>query len=185
MRGHGRCRAHRDDELGPRGAGAPSHNLNALKHGRHSRPLSQPDLERLADQILEAPGDLPYRLGLAAQSLQVRTPDPLATLLALRRLLSQLANLVAGRLVAAELRAVLDALPPELRGRTAARIAGSAPRRSPVETLFFLRRVRKQLPEQNDYQNWRELMRPPGPTSEDIPPSGRKNAKKQLPVQNN
>ena len=56
MRGHTHCRAHRDDELGPRGAGAPSGNLNALKHGHHAQPLPLPDVKHLARQIIEQEG---------------------------------------------------------------------------------------------------------------------------------
>ena len=56
MRDHTHCRAHHisssvgarpDAELGPRSVGAPCGNLNALKHGRYSNPLSEADLERL------------------------------------------------------------------------------------------------------------------------------------------
>jgi len=56
MRDHTHCRAHHisssvgarpDAELGPRSVGAPGGNLNALKHGRYSNPLSESDLERL------------------------------------------------------------------------------------------------------------------------------------------
>jgi hypothetical protein len=56
MRDHIRCRSHRgsssvevrrDAEPGSRSVGAPDGNLNALKHGRYSNPLSESDLERL------------------------------------------------------------------------------------------------------------------------------------------
>jgi hypothetical protein len=150
MRGGTRCRAHRDDKLGPRGAGAPPGNLNALKHGRHSHPLPQPDLERLAGHVLEQPDDLPFQVGLAAQSLQARVGDPLVTLVALCRLLCQLTDLVATRLYTFELKAILHDLPPELLSKAREMIAGSAPHRSPVEMVRFLRNVKKQLLEQNN-----------------------------------
>jgi len=149
MRGQARCRVHRDDELGPRGAGAPPGNLNALKHGHHSHPLSQPDLERLADQVLQSPDDLPYQVGLAAQSLHARAPGPFATLLALRLLLDELADLVAARLLVSELQALLDVLPPELHRQVHAAVTERLPRRSPIEVLRFLRQLRNQLPEQS------------------------------------
>ena len=151
MRDHDLCRAHRDDELGPRGAGAPSGNLNALKHGRHSHPLPQPDLERLVGHVLDAPADLPYHVGLAARSLQARVGDPVGTLVALRRLLSQLADLLARRLLSAELRSLLDALPPEAVDRVCRAFAKAAPRRDPVETLRFVRALRKQLLEEGPF----------------------------------
>jgi len=150
MRGHTRCRAHRDAELGPRGAGAPPGNLNALKHGHHSHLLPPPDLERLADHILEEPGDLPFQVGLAAQSLHARTGDPLLTLVALRRLLSQLADRLAVRLFAAELKALLRDLPPERRGEVLDLIVKSAARRNPADMVRFLRKIKKRLPEQNN-----------------------------------
>ena len=150
MRGHTHCRAHRDDELGPRGAGPPSGNLNALKHGHHAQPLPLPDVKHLARQIIEQPDDLPFHIGLVVQSLQARTGDPLATLIVLRRLLSQLANLVATGLLASEFQALLQALPPELHARARATVAKLAPRRNPIETIRFLRNVKKQLLEQNN-----------------------------------
>ena len=39
MRGRTHCRTHSDRELGPRNAGAPQSNLNALKDGQHAHPL--------------------------------------------------------------------------------------------------------------------------------------------------
>ncbi|MGD8857605.1 MAG: hypothetical protein PVG33_14830 [Chloroflexota bacterium] len=39
MRGYNRCRSHLDPLLGPRGAGAPRGNLNALKTGEHINPI--------------------------------------------------------------------------------------------------------------------------------------------------
>jgi hypothetical protein len=150
MRGHTRCRAHRDAELGPRGAGAPRGNLNALKHGHHSHPLPPPDLEQLAGHVTGHPDDLPYQIGLAVQSLQSRAPDPLVTLIALRRLLSQLITAVATRLFAAELQAFLRDLPLPLRTSVLTTVQRSAPADSPELGVLFIRKLKKQLPEQNN-----------------------------------
>jgi hypothetical protein len=150
MRGHTRCRAHRDAELGPRGAGAPHGNLNALKHGRHAHPLPPPDLEHLARHLVEQPADLPFQIGLAVQSLQARTADPLMALVALRRLLSQLIPIVATRLFAAELQALLRDLPPAWHARLRALIHQSVPRDSPEGKLLLLRNLKKQLLEQDN-----------------------------------
>ena len=150
MRGHTRCRAHRDAELGPRGAGAPRGNLNALKHGRHSHPLPPPDIARLACHITEQPDDLPLQIGLAVQSLQARAGDPLMTLIALRRLLSQLTPMVATRLFTSELQPFLQNLPPSLRGKVQAVIDKSVPQDSPEKKVLLLRNLRKQLVEQNN-----------------------------------
>ncbi len=145
MRGHTRCRAHRDAELGPRGAGAPPGNLNALKHGRYSHPLPPPDLERLADRLVQRPQDLPYRVGLAARAVQDRADDPLMALVALRRLLTQLIPLVAARLFALELRAFFQHLPARLRAPTLDLIRRSVPRDSPEERLLLLRKLEKTI----------------------------------------
>ena len=151
MRGHTRCRAHRDAELGPRSAGAPHGNLNALKHGRHAHPLPPPDLERLAGQIADCPDDLPFQLGLAAQSLQARARgDPLATLIALRSLIHQLVRAVAHRVFAAELRALLEALPPPRRCRIRETLHKYRPRDCPEMKVLLLRNLKKQLMEQNN-----------------------------------
>ena len=145
MRGHTRCRAHRDAERGPRGAGAPPGNLNALKHGRYSQPLPPLDLERLADHLVEHPEGLPYRVGLAAHSIQDRAGDPFLALIALRRLLAQLIPLVGARLFAAELRAFLQHLPAPMRAPTLELIRRSAPRDSPEERLVLLRKLEKTI----------------------------------------
>jgi hypothetical protein len=150
MRGHTRCRAHRDAELGPRSAGAPRGNLNALKHGHYSHPLPPPDLERLARQTLDYPDDLPFQIGLAAQAIQARAGDLLMTLIALRRLLTQLIHTVATSLLASELPALLQDLSPPLRGNARAMIQKSVPRDSPERKVLLLRKLEKQLMEQNN-----------------------------------
>jgi hypothetical protein len=109
MRDRARCRAHRDAELGPRGAGAPPGNLNALRHGVYARPLPAPDFERLVAEVIEQPDDLPLRIALAIRAIQARTGDLFLTLIALRTLLSHLTNRVAGHLFSAELQAALRA----------------------------------------------------------------------------
>ena len=108
MRGHDRCRSHRDAELGPRDAGAPPGNLNALRQGHRAQPLSPPDLQRLTAQLVEEPDHLPLHLDLALRDLHGRTGDPFNTLIALRALLP----LVAGRLFTAELKTLLGSLLP-------------------------------------------------------------------------
>ena len=145
MRGSTRCRAHRDAELGPRGAGAPPHNLNALKHGHYSHPLPPPDLEHLAGCAIEQPDDLPFQIGLAVQSLQARIGDPLMTLIALRRLLSQLTTMIATRLFTSELQAYLHNLPLPLRGKLMAMIQKSVPADSPERKVLLLRNLKKTI----------------------------------------
>jgi len=145
MRGHTYCRAHRDPELGPRPAGAPCGNLNALRHGHFSHPLPPPDLEHLASLLVEQPADLPLQLGLAAQSVQARTDDLFLALIALRRLIVQLTLIVATRLCASELQDLLQNLPPPLRARAQAVIYQSVPRDSPERKVLLIRKLKKTI----------------------------------------
>jgi hypothetical protein len=115
MRGHTRCRAHRDREMGPRGAGAPPRNLNALKTGQNAHPLSQVDLRALARHIARRPDQLPYHVGLAAHSLQARAADPYRALLALHTALSDLLPLLAAEQFTVQVTAFLPQLPPSQR----------------------------------------------------------------------
>ncbi len=143
MRGQARCRSHRDAELGSRGAGAPPNNLNALKHGRHSRPLPLPDLECLAAAIIEQPDDLPDRVGLAARAIHTRANDPVLTLIATGRLLSQLASQVAAGLFDRQCQAYLHDLPAPLRERVQPALEQLANVCNPVERLLLLKKIVK------------------------------------------
>ena len=144
MRGHSHCRAHRDQELGPRGAGAPQGNLNALKTGGHAHPLPRPDLHHLARQVVHESHQLPYHLGLTAQSIHTRTRDPFETLLALSAALSELLPLVADELFAGELDALLQQLPAPQRTRVQVVVWKQALRLGPEQKLLFLRRLIRQ-----------------------------------------
>jgi hypothetical protein len=144
MHGHTRCRAHLDAELGPRGAGAPLHNLNALKHGQHSDPLPEPDFQCLVVTAVERPDDLALQVGLAVRRIQDRTGDPFLTLVALRRLLSRLVDGVADALFTAELCETLRPLPPSVRERLQERIERLAVHKRPEDNLLLLRSIRKR-----------------------------------------
>jgi hypothetical protein len=150
MRGRARCRPHLDAELGPRGAGAPSGNLNALRHGAVARPLPAPDFERLLAAVVERPDDLPLQVALALRSIQARTGDLFLSLVALRALLAHLIDRVAGRLFSGELQAALRSLSPPARDCLQAAIALCAARLRPEERLLLLRKIAvrpEQLPE--------------------------------------
>jgi hypothetical protein len=140
MRGQARCRAHRDAELGPRGAGAPSGNLNALSHGAYSRPLLLAELEDLARGVADPSGDLFGLLGRLLGYLYSRVHDPLLTLVALRACLPALIDAAASRLFEAELDAFLAPLPPEPRAIFRAFIVRFAPPK-PEDRLHFLRQL--------------------------------------------
>ena len=154
MRDHERCRAHRivprQAREGSHGAGAPMDNLNALKHGTSAHPLPPSELTSLIAAILADPDDLPLQIGLAVCSIHARTGEPFLTLVALRRLFSQLVPTVAERLFSAELRAMLQPLPPAVRDRRQADIEQRAARTRPEDRLLLLRKTkshRKQSPE--------------------------------------
>ncbi len=147
MRRHTHCRSHRDTELGPRGAGAPLGNLNALKHGRYSQLLPRAALKHLAHQIHAAPDDLPRHVGVIAQTIHEQFHDPLVILLILQRVLAQLAPLVAHHLCADELDALTQHLPPAVQATVRAIIDDRTSRLRPEEKLFLLRKI---VPVQNN-----------------------------------
>ena len=150
MRGHTRCRAHRDDELGPRDTGAPPGNLNALKHGHHSHPLPPSDLASLAHHIVQQPDDLPSQISFTAQRLQDRVDDPLKTLILLRRTLSLLTPIVAACMYASELQSFLQDVPPQLRDKVQAAIQKAVPRDNLEAKVLLIKTLKKQLMEQNN-----------------------------------
>ncbi len=58
MRGRTHRRSHLDHLLGPRGAGAPDGNLNALKSGDHAHPLTDRYIVDLAHELVKRPDQL-------------------------------------------------------------------------------------------------------------------------------
>jgi hypothetical protein len=139
MRGHTRCRSHRDRELGPRGGGAPPGNLNALKTGEHAHPLSPNDLRLVASQVVRQPHQLPDHLDLIVRSIHSRTSDPYNTLVALRAALSDLMPQVAVALFKTELDAQLRRIPPSQRGPLLRAVNKRLRCRTPEAALLSLR----------------------------------------------
>jgi hypothetical protein len=113
MRDHTHCRSHRDSELRPRGAGAPHHNLNALRTGHHAHPLTRDDLDQLVHSILRTPDLLPHHLDRTAQSIHHRSQDPVKALLALQTFAHSLLSRVTYDLFIGELPTVLGEAPPD------------------------------------------------------------------------
>ncbi len=150
MRDHDCCRAHRD-ELGPRGAGPPPGNLNALKHGAHAHPLPVPEFERLVETAVEQSQDLPFQVGLAFHAIQSRTSDTFLALVAFRVLLAQLTNRVAAHLFSVELQDILSPMPSATCRFLQAAFEQQTARDDPQKRLLILRKIKtqlKQLPEQ-------------------------------------
>jgi hypothetical protein len=83
MHGHTLCRSHRDDELGPRGAGAPRGNQNRFVHGfysRHFTPEERASLDDLGSDVSLTAGIAVARIALrrvlaAFESVQDVPPD--------------------------------------------------------------------------------------------------------------
>jgi hypothetical protein len=145
MRGHTHCRSHRDSELGPRGAGAPRQNLNALRTGDHTHPLTRDDLDQLVHSILSTPHQLPHHLDLTTQSIHHRCNDPLKTLLAIQSLVPSLLSRVADGLFIAELHALLEQLPPSRRSQFELIAWRQALLVGPVRKLELLRTLRERI----------------------------------------
>jgi hypothetical protein len=139
MRGHTRCRAHRDAELGPRGGGGPPGNLNALRTGRDAHLLPSGDLARLAHQLISDPEHLSLHLQPAIDAIHARTNDPLKTLIALQAALPELRPLVARYLFASEFKDLLRRLPPDQRSALGVVLQKHTRARGPEFSLHFLR----------------------------------------------
>jgi hypothetical protein len=139
MRGHTRCRSHRDRELGPRRGGAPPGNLNAIKTGHQAHPASLSDLRDVARQVVLQPEQLPDCLHRLAASVHSRTRDPYRALVAFQALLSDLIPLVATDLFMAEMRTLLGRLPPERQSAVVRALRRQTGRQSPEAALLSLR----------------------------------------------
>jgi hypothetical protein len=158
MHDHTRCRSHReappqrgngDAEIGPHSVGAPGGNLNALKHGRYSNPLSEPELERLVVLATQQPDDLAYHIALLVRAIQDRIGDPSSeaeipgirsfrTLLVVNRALLKLIDRLASARRRAEIAEALSALPPGVQERVQAELEALTSRTTPVRALALL-----------------------------------------------
>jgi len=147
MRGDVRCRAHRDAELGPRGGGAPTGNLNAIKTGAGAHPLGQSAIDRLAYQLVRDPDSLPDLLAGLARDLRSRTHDLGKTLIALSATLRYLVPSVATVHLVAEIDALLLQVPPEKRPKLQAFLWKQALHLSPEQRLTMLRAASAKIME--------------------------------------
>jgi hypothetical protein len=143
MRGHTHCRPHLDAVLGPRGAGAPPGNLNALRTGHHAQPLSPDELDQLVQAILRAPHQLPHHLDRTIQSIHRRCQEPVKTLLALQALLPAILSRVADDLFIVELHAFRQQLPPARQSQFEIEIWRHALQLSPVRKLELIRKLQR------------------------------------------
>ena len=145
MRNHTHCRPHRDLELGPRGAGAPPGNLNAVRTGQHAHPISPDQRDRLVQAILSMPEQLPQYLAEAIEDIHQRCPDPVKALAALQAMIPELLIGVADGLYVAELRHLLQQQPVDRRRSALLAIELHARRLGPVHRLDLVRKLRCRL----------------------------------------
>ena len=134
------CRSHMDHILGPHRAGAPNHNLNALKTGRYAHPLSKENLKLTAHAVAQDPHTITEILSGHINNLHSRTGDAYLTLLLLNRLTHQLLPLVADHRFHLELSDFLKSLPPASRPSTETTVWKYALPFGPFDRLSFLRR---------------------------------------------
>lgn len=121
MRGKTHCRSHSHDKLGKPASGAPHHNLNALKTGRHAHPISPSELAHLAHNLVHEPEHFSQNIHQAIDSILQRQakpnrwPNPVASMLLLKLLFGQLYPMVADTLFYSTLDAYLRGLTPDKR----------------------------------------------------------------------
>lgn len=73
------------------------------------------------------------------------------SLVALRRVLVRVTPIIAARLFASELQALLDGLPEKSHARARSMIQRRMRHLSPEERLLIFRKAKKQLTDQNNY----------------------------------
>jgi len=121
MRGYDECRSHLDPVLGPRGAGAPAGNLNALKTGEHINPASTAQLRRLAHQIVQQPDDFDQHISAHVDDLYTRVGygapglRAIRTIIALQETTDKLIPFLADALFVAEVEFIAALVPRQHR----------------------------------------------------------------------
>lgn len=109
------CRSHSDALLGPRGAGAPRGNLNALSRGDHAQVLTPSDLRELAHQMIHRPQGLRHSYCTLFDGIHGRTQDPFRVALAFKAAFTQLIPLIADLLFQIELDQLAQLSPADRR----------------------------------------------------------------------
>lgn len=133
------CRSHLDHLLGPRTAGAPKGNLNAVKTGRYANPLSKKELQTIAHTITEDPQQTPAVIFEALHAVHQRTRDPFLTLALLSRLAQQLIPYIADQRFHKELNRLLEEFPPQARPEIESVIWKETIKLTPLDRLKILR----------------------------------------------
>ncbi len=142
MRGRLTCRSHLDHELGPRGAGAPIGNLNALTEGFTTLPLNPVAANLLAQGIVDDPDNYIYLIGAALRESRRPTINPIRSLKFLRRFIDQLLPIVAHHTFTREAEAFIEGFPSHLRPEAKAVIWEGLLHLPPLERLKEFRSIR-------------------------------------------
>ncbi len=153
MRGHNRCRSHRDKELGPRGAGAPVGNLNAFKSGKYADLPALPTLSKLAISIARDPEHLPEQIAQLTLDIQGRSGNPAKVLSILSRILPNLIPHIHESTFYIELERALPQYPGHFQANFLNALYKWALPMSPEDRVKFLRILvdkisKKQIPEE-------------------------------------
>jgi hypothetical protein len=149
MRGRDLCRSHLDPVLGPRGAGAPKGNLNALgadslKNATASR-FNQVELKNLAQQIIDDPHH--YHSLLLEYLEQVGLPpaDPLKSLIVLRAMIETLLPFIGEDLFTIEANEFIQRFPDHARPTVQLLIWQGYVHLPPLQRLLEFRKMRDQI----------------------------------------
>ena len=138
------CRSHLDPELGPRGAGAPKGNLNALKKGTPSR-FNPGEIKELAQQIIDDPHHFHRRLLQYLEQAGRPPDDPLKSLIVLRALSEALIPVVAENLFTIEANELIQRFPDSARSSVQILIWQGFLNLPPLQRLFEFRKMRDQI----------------------------------------
>ena len=144
MRGRELCRPHLDPILGPRGAGAPKGNLNAIKTG--SAAHFNPDkLKDLAQCIIDDSHHYHRRLLQYLEQVARPPADPVKSLVVLRSLIETLIPIVAENLFTGETDELILSYPVHIRPSIQVLIWRAFLPLPPLKRLLKFRKMRDQL----------------------------------------
>lgn len=136
---HGRSPG--DDEFGRRSAGVPQGDLKTLKLGNLTHPLTETQLEDIANQIVDEHQHLLQNMTELFQAIYHRDSHPVTCLLLLEGILQKLTPRIAHNLFDAQLEAHLKHYPAESRQLQRIQILEEVKNRDPFLKLLRLRQI--------------------------------------------
>jgi hypothetical protein len=142
MRGRLMCRSHLDHELGPRGAGAPMGNLNALTDGFATLPLTPATASHLAQDIVRDPDNYLYLIADVLRDSRRLTINPLRSLAFLKSLIDQLQPVIAHHTFTREAETFINQFPDYLQPEVKAIIWEGMLHLPPLQRLKQFRVIR-------------------------------------------